>query len=128
MCVFQDSYSLWGWVSAAVNTLSKKKAYIQSHEAMWNLMKVYILMDVGIYDFRRLFGAQANLIVDLLERSIFPSIDSELQSITQSTSGSVQFRFYLDACYNIIHSRKFATPPDGQVLSASKESELNPAY
>ena len=126
MCVFGDESALWAWVASAVNVLRTRKSFLQSNEAMWSMMKVFIFMDVAIYDFRRMFGTQAVMIVDTLERTVFPTLDSELQNVSQSTSISVQFRFYLDACYNIIQSRKFISPPEGQVLVAAKESDLNP--
>jgi hypothetical protein len=66
------------------------------------------------------------MIIDSLERDVFPQLDSELQTLNQANSASVQFRFYLDACFNILQDRKFTSPPEGQVLAATKESELNP--
>lgn len=126
MCVFGDEQSLWAWAAHAVNGLKNRTSFVQYADAMWNLMKVFILMDMGMYDFRRHFGGQAVMLTNTLEQSVFPRIDAELQGIQQSTATSVQFRYYLDACYNIAQSRKFNSPPDGQVLAAAKESELNP--
>ena len=126
MCVFSDEQSLWAWAAHAVNELKNRTSFVEYADAMWNLMKVFILMDMGMYDFRRHFGGQAGILINTLEQSVFPRIDAELQGIQQSTATSVQFRYYLDACYNIAQSRKFNSPPDGQVLSAAKESELSP--
>lgn len=126
MCVFNDEQNLWKWVTTAVNDLSKRTNYLSSWEAQWALMKVYVLMDVGLFDFRRIFGYHAIAVVDIIENTVFPKIDAELQSIASPTSVSVQFRFYLDACYNILQSRRYAEAPDGQILAAAKESELNP--
>ena len=126
LCVMGDEAALWSWFTSAVNGLRAKKAFLQSLDAMWNMMKVYIILDVGLYDFRRIFGSQAIMIIDSLERDVFPQLDSELQTLNQANSASVQFRFYLDACFNILQDRKFTSPPEGQVLAATKESELNP--
>lgn len=126
LCVFNDEKALWSWVAVTVNKLQNSPAVLPSLEAQWNLMKVYIWMDVGLFDFRRIFGHQALLVTDILENKVFPKIDAELQSNPQPTSVSVQIRFYLDACYNILQSRKYSEPPEGQVLAASRESELNP--
>ena len=126
ICVFGCQAIMWRWVVRAVNPLREAVSYLQSPGALWNMMLVYILFDIGLYDFRRMFGSQAMMIIDLLEKTIFPRIDRELQQSQLSTSATVQLRFYLDACFNIIQSRKYASPPDGQILSATRESELNP--
>ena len=126
LCVFGDQAAFWEWVSYAVNLLLGFRSFIGSTEAMWCMMRTYVLLDVGFYDFKRYFGSQAVMIIDILEKHILPRLDNELQSYQQTTSTSVQFKFYLDACFNILQSRKYAVPPDGQVLAATKESELNP--
>ena len=126
LSVMGDEVALWSWTTAAVNSLRNKKSFLQSLDAMWNMMKIFILLDVGLYDFRRLFGSQAIMIVETLERDVFPQLDAELQTLGKANSASVQFRFYLDACFNILRDRKFTSPPEGQVLAAGKETELNP--
>ena len=126
MCVSGDQKSLWLFATSSTNILSGIQSFAQSPEALLNMMMIYILFDVGLYDFRRIFGSQAMFLVDFLEKRVFPLIDTELQGLKQSTASSVQLRFYLDACYNIIQSRKYLTPPEGRTMAAAKESELNP--
>jgi hypothetical protein len=126
MCVSCDETTLWSWACRSINALNNMKSFSQSMDALWHMMFVYILFDVGLYDFRRIFGSQAMFLVEHLEKSVFPRIDSQLQCQQQSTASSVQLRFYLDACYNIIQSRKYLNPPEGRTLAAAKESELNP--
>jgi hypothetical protein len=126
LVVLNDEISLWGWVAASVSDLLNRRKFVASTEAMWNLMKVYVFIDCGLYDFRRIFGKQAARLIQSLEGIVFPAVDAELQAISSSTNISVQFRFYLDACFNNLQSRNYQNPPEGQVLSASAESELNP--
>jgi hypothetical protein len=126
MCVLSDQHTFWSWVAYSINSLIRLRSQVLSPDAMWNLMRIFVLLDVGFHDFRKLFGSQAMLIVDLLENRILPNVDKQLANTQQSTSASVQSRFYVDACYNILQTRKYSSPSDGQVLSASKESELNP--
>ena len=126
LCTFSDEKSVWAWVTCAIENLRVKQSFLNSTEAMWNLLKVYVFLEVGFHDFRRIFGHQALKLIDLLENRIFSRIDAELQSVPQSNSVSVQMRFYVDACYNILQTRKFAESPEGQVLAAAKESDLNP--
>ena len=126
LCVFGDQANLWKWVTTAVNKLRNISGFIRSPEALWNMMLIHIFFDIGLYDFRRMFGTQAMVIVDMLEKSVFPRIDAQLQDCQQSTSSSVQLRFYLDACFNNLQSRKYTTPPEGQILAATRESDLNP--
>jgi len=126
ICVSCDETTLWSWACRSINALNNMKSFSQSMDALWHMMFVYILFDVGLYDFRRIFASQAMFLVEHLEKSVFPRIDSQLQCQQQSTASSVQLRFYLDACYNIIQSRKYLNPSEGRTLAAAKESELNP--
>jgi hypothetical protein len=126
MIVSNDESALWAWVSSVAMALLNRKQFISSIEAMWNMMKLYVFMDIGLHDFRRIFGTQATSLIQSIETNVFPAIDRELQAFSQSTNTSIQLRFYLDACYNIIQSRAYQNNPEGQVLSAAVESELNP--
>ena len=126
LIVLQDDVSLWGWVTASLSNLLSRKQFLTSNDAMWNMMKMYVFIDCGLHDFRRIFGKQAKTVVQALESVVFPALDAELQSLTTSTNVSVQFRFYLDACFNNLQSRNYQTAPEGQILTASAESELNP--
>ena len=126
LIVLNDEISIWGWVSSIVSSLAARKQFLVSNEAMWNMMKLYVFIDCGLHDFKRIFGKQANTVVTTLESSVFPALDAELQSSGASTNVSVQFRFYLDACFNNLQSRNYQQPPEGQILTATAESELNP--
>lgn len=126
LCVFCDQQTFWEWSSHSLNQLLRTNSFIGSSEAMWSMMRTYVFLDIGFYDFKRYFGSQAVFVIDILEKHILPRLDKELQNYQQATSTSVQFRFYLDACFNILQSRKYTVPPEGQVLAATKESELNP--
>ncbi len=128
MITCQDDASLWSWVAASIQALRTTNSY-QTSASLWNLMKIYVWMDIGLYDFRRIFGVQSNMLIDILEQTVFPSVDAEVQRLTStgsSTNVSVQIRFYLDSCYNILQSRKYAQPPEGRMLGSARESELNP--
>ena len=126
LCVCCDEGSLWAWVAHSVNRLIATRTFISSNEALWNMMKLYVLVDMGLYDFRRVFGSKASFLLAPLEEIVLPALGRELQSLPQQTSVSVQYRFYMDACYNNFQSRNYMKPPDGQTLSATKEADLNP--
>lgn len=128
MITCQDEGALWAWLVNAIEGLRKTKSH-QTNPALWRLMKVYVWMDLCLYDFRRIFGTQANMVLELVESEVFPKIDADLQRMTSTGSAtniSVLVRFYLDSCYNILQSRKYTQPPEGRMLAAAKESELNP--
>jgi hypothetical protein len=126
LSVCGDDISLWAWAAHALNSLSSCKNFVNSSEAMWNMMKIYVLVDMGLYDFKRIFGSQTSILVTSLETLILPAMAKELGALPRSTESSVQLKYYLDACYNNLHGRKYMQPPEGQILSASKETELNP--
>jgi hypothetical protein len=126
LCVCGDESSIWGWVARCVNQLRSCKRLLNSNDAMWSMMKLFVFLDMGLHDFRRIFGSKTSLVISALETQILPALDAEIQSVTGSTSTSVQFKYYLDACWICLQERKYLHVPEGQVLSASKETDLNP--
>lgn len=126
LCVCGDESSIWGWVARCVNQLRSCKRFLSSNEAMWSMMKLFVFLDMGLHDFRRMFGSKTSWVISALETQILPALDAEIQSVSGSTSTSVQFKYYLDACWICLQERKYLHVPEGQILSASKETDLNP--